>query len=423
MMQTTTTQTANLNTVSSANRIHIGFFGCRNAGKSSVVNAITGQDLAVVSAVKGTTTDPVTKAMELLPLGPVVIIDTPGFDDEGMLGELRVRKTKQILNRSDIAVLVIDAAEGIRPDDELLLALFREKRIPHLAVFNKADLLPDAQVRSRAKQLNEKAREAEHTLLCLPVSAVTKSGIEQLKNALGSLMPKEDPAHTVTLDLVGPGQTAVLVCPIDKAAPKGRLIMPQQMTIRSILDAGGIAVMTRESELKQTLHHLTHDPAIVITDSQVFAPVSKLVPARVPLTSFSILMAKYKGFLETSVRAVSALGSLKDGDRILMAEGCTHHRQCGDIGTVKIPNWLRAYSNADLTIETCSGKDFPEDLTPYSIIIHCGGCMITEREVLYRMHCAQDQQVPFTNYGIVIAQMTGILERSIRIFPELHDLL
>ena len=424
-------QTASLNATASANRIHIGFFGCRNAGKSSIVNAVTGQDLAVVSRIRGTTTDPVSKAMEILPLGPVVVIDTPGFDDEGMLGELRVRKTRQILNRTDVAVLVADASLGLKEEDKLLLRLFREKKIPYLVVFNKADLLdgderPAAQAllfTAAATAASVSSAEAGVHPPCLLVSAVKKEGIEELKEVLGSLMPKEDPSHTVTLDLVGPGQTAVLVCPIDKAAPKGRLIMPQQMTIRSVLDAGGMALVTRESELEKTLQSLKEDPAIVITDSQVFASVSRLVPDHVPLTSFSILMAEYKGFLETSVRAVHILCSLKDGDRILMAEGCTHHRQCQDIGTVRIPNWLRSYSGADLIIDTCSGRDFPEDLTPYAVIIHCGGCMITEREVLYRMNCALDQQVPFTNYGIVIARMTGILERSIRVFPRVHRLL
>ena len=403
---------SNLNTAASANRIHIAFFGCRNAGKSSVVNAVTGQDLAVVSDVKGTTTDPVSKAMEILPLGPVVIIDTPGFDDEGALGKLRVRKTKQILNRADIAVLVVDSAAGMSGDDLLLLSLFKEKQLPHLVVFNKSDL------GIKASGFPEDIRKN-----ALSVSALTGEGITQLKEALGSLMPKEDPSHTVTGDLVRSGRYAVLVCPIDESAPKGRLIMPQQMTIRSILDAGGIAAVTREKELKETLAGLREDPAVVITDSQAFSVVQKLVPDRVPLTSFSILMARYKGFLLPSVRAVSAARHLKDGDRILMAEGCTHHRQCGDIGTVKIPSWLRAYSGADLLIDTCSGKDFPEDLTAYALVIHCGGCMITEREVLYRMKCAADQNVPFTNYGIAIAQMTGALERSIRMFPEIHALL
>ena len=407
---------ADLNSTASANRIHIAFFGCRNAGKSSIVNAVTGQDLSVVSDVRGTTTDPVTKAMELLPLGPVVIIDTPGFDDEGALGELRVRKAKQILNRADIAVLVVDGTVGMQKDDELLLELFREKEIPHLVVSNKADLVSE-EADSGTLGPNFSDQPVIRT------SALTGYGVTELKYRLGSLMPKEDPFHTVTKDLVRDGQTAVLVCPIDKAAPKGRLIMPQQMTIRSVLDAGGIALITRESELEQALAGLKEDPAIVITDSQVFGKVNALVPERIPLTSFSILMAEYKGFLESSVRAVSVIRQLKDGDRVLMAEGCTHHRQCGDIGTVKIPAMLRRVSGADIQIETCSGRDFPEDLSPYTLIIHCGGCMITEREVRFRMKCAIDQGIPFTNYGIAIAQMNGILERSLRVFPNIHELL
>ena len=407
---------ADLNSTASANRIHIAFFGCRNAGKSSIVNAVTGQDLSVVSDVRGTTTDPVTKAMELLPLGPVVIIDTPGFDDEGALGELRVRKAKQILNRADIAVLVVDGTVGMQKDDELLLELFREKEIPHLVVSNKADLVSE-EADSGTLGPNFSDQPVIRT------SALTGYGVTELKYRLGSLMPKEDPFHTVTKDLVKDGQTAVLVCPIDKAAPKGRLIMPQQMTIRSVLDAGGIALITRESELEQALAGLKEDPAIVITDSQVFGKVNALVPERIPLTSFSILMAEYKGFLESSVRAVSVISHLKDGDRVLMAEGCTHHRQCGDIGTVKIPAMLRRVSGADIQIETCSGRDFPEDLSPYTLIIHCGGCMITEREVRFRMKCAIDQGIPFTNYGIAIAQMNGILERSLRVFPNIHELL
>ena len=407
---------ADLNSTASANRIHIAFFGCRNAGKSSIVNAVTGQDLSVVSDVRGTTTDPVTKAMELLPLGPVVIIDTPGFDDEGALGELRVRKAKQILNRADIAVLVVDGTVGMQKDDELLLELFREKEIPHLVVSNKADLVSEE---DDSGTLGPNFSDQP----VIRTSALTGYGVTELKYRLGSLMPKEDPLHTVTKDLVRDGQTAVLVCPIDKAAPKGRLIMPQQMTIRSVLDAGGIALITRESELEQALAGLKEDPAIVITDSQVFGKVNALVPERIPLTSFSILMAEYKGFLESSVRAVSVIRQLKDGDRVLMAEGCTHHRQCGDIGTVKIPAMLRRVSGADIQIETCSGRDFPEDLSPYTLIIHCGGCMITEREVRFRMKCAIDQGIPFTNYGIAIAKMNGILERSLRVFPNIHELL
>lgn len=402
-------QNANLNSVASANRTHIAFFGCRNAGKSSVVNAVTGQELSVVSDVKGTTTDPVQKAMELLPFGAVVIIDTPGYDDMGALGEMRVRKTKQILNRSDMAVLVVDAAVGLRDEDEELLRLFREKELPHLVVWNKADLLSD-----------EARKQGDAGIF---VSAKTGEGIHELKEALGKLMPTDDPDHTVCGDLIDAGQTAILVCPIDKAAPKGRLIMPQQMTIRSILDAGGIASVVRESELKSALECLKEPPRLVITDSQVFRQVAEIVPDDIPLTSFSILMARYNGFLETAVRGVVALRKVKDGERILMAEGCTHHRQCGDIGTVKLPNALRKYVSAEPIFETCSGRDFPEDLSPYAAVIHCGACMITGRDVQYRMKCAVDQNVPFTNYGIALAEMNGILERSLRLFPDVHSLL
>ena len=407
--------TADLNSTASANRIHIGFFGCRNAGKSSLVNAVTGQDLSVVSDIKGTTTDPVMKSMELLPLGPVVIIDTPGYDDTGMLGDLRVRRTRQTLNRTDIAVLVADASAGLSPDDRQLLALFAEKQIPHLVAFNKCDLL-DAPAPADPEAYSCGAAS-------LFVSALTGQGVAQLKEMLGALAPSQDASRSVISGLISPGRTALLVCPIDKAAPKGRLIMPQQMTIRALLDEGCAALITTEADLPRALDDLASPPAIVITDSQVFRTVARLVADEIPLTSFSILMARCKGFLAESVRAVQVLENLKDGDRILMAEGCTHHRQCKDIGTVKIPAWLRAHCHADFQIETCSGRDFPEDPGEYRAIIHCGGCMITEREMSWRMKCAIDRHVPFTNYGIVIAHMMGILERSLRPFPDVHALL
>ena len=440
----------NMNSVASANRLHIGFFGCRNAGKSSLVNRITGQDMAVVSEVKGTTTDPVTKSMELLPLGPVVIIDTPGFDDEGMLGDLRVKRTRQVINRTDIAVLVVDAETGMRSEDMLLLEMFKKHEIPYLVVWNKADIsdaffaadcqesheinpiqIKDADSGERrsldSEEINSEKREARTCFIekdrvkpseedIIYVSAKTGAGIEELKERIGALLKDNEDSKSLLDGIIGPGELAVLVIPIDKAAPKGRLIMPQQMAIRSALDIGATVVVTRDTELKDTLHSLGRKPDLVITDSQVFSFVSSVVPEEVALTSFSILMAKYKGTLESSVKAVEALDHLKDGDRILMAEGCTHHRQCGDIGTVKIPNWLRKYSGKSISIETCSGKDFPEDLSGFSAVIHCGGCMNTEREMRYRMRCAEDQQVPFTNYGIVIAKMTGILERSIKVF-------
>ena len=393
-----------LNSTPSANRVHIGFFGCRNAGKSSLVNAVTGQELAVVSDVKGTTTDPVTKAMELLPLGPVVIIDTPGYDDEGALGEKRVRKTKQTLNKTDIAVLVVDGTLGMNKYDFELLSMIKEKNIPYIIAYNKSD-----------------AGEAVSVIdgeNCISVSAETDGNIYELKERIGKLMPSDD-GKTLVDGIMDAGDTAVLVIPIDEAAPKGRLILPQQQVIRDILDIGGCAVVTKETELAETLDKLKDKPKVVITDSQAFAAVSKIVPEDVPLTSFSILMARYKGFLETAYRGVHAIDELCEGDTVLIAEGCTHHRQCGDIGTVKIPRWLAAHTGKKINIKTCSGTEFPEDLTPYSAVIHCGGCMLSEREVQYRMKCACDFGVAFTNYGIFIAYVTGILERSVKMIPEI----
>ena len=397
-----------LNSTPSAERVHIGFFGCRNAGKSSVVNAVTGQDLAVVSSVAGTTTDPVTKSMELLPLGPVVIVDTPGFDDEGRLGKKRVLRTKRILNRTDIAVLVVDATRGMTDIDGQLVSLFKEKRLPHIVVFNNCDLLDELPALPEGS---------------LYASALLNTNIHELKEQLGHLAPKQDPSHRLLADLIRPHDAVVLVCPIDESAPKGRLILPQQMAVRDTLDAACTALVCRETELDVTLDHLGTPPALVVTDSQAFATVAPLVPDAIPLTSFSILMARYKGFLSTAVAGVAAIEALQDGDTVLMAEGCTHHRQCNDIGTVKIPRWLRKHTGRDIRIETCSGREFPEDLSTYSLIIHCGACMTSEREVRYRMRCALDQGVPFTNYGITIAQMTGTLERSVRPFSAIHKLL
>ena len=414
-----------LNSTPSANRVHIGFFGRRNAGKSSVVNAVTGQELAVVSDTKGTTTDPVYKSMELLPIGPVMIIDTPGFDDEGALGELRVRKTKQVLNKTDIAVLVVDATEGKKQCDEELIRIFKEKEIPYIIVNNKADLLSD-EISEKVCQNNvSEQRKAEQNALLSSgqeqyVSALTGSGIYELKECIGKLTPNEDMTLKIVGDLLHPGDFVVLVVPIDSAAPKGRLILPQQQTIRDVLEANAAAIVVKESELKQTLEQLGRSPAMVITDSQVFEQVSEEVSEEIPLTSFSILMARYKGYLETAVNGVAAIDHLKDGDKILISEGCTHHRQCDDIGTVKIPRWLKQHTGKELIIETSSGTEFPEDLTSYALVIHCGGCMLNEREVKYRMKCAEDQKVPFTNYGIAIAQMKGILKRSIELFPNLN---
>lgn len=393
-----------LNDTPSGERIHIGFFGRRNAGKSSVVNAVTGQELAVVSDTKGTTTDPVSKAMELLPLGPVMIIDTPGFDDVGELGEKRIQKTKQILNRTDIAVLVVDAKKGFTATDNQLLALIQEKELPYLIIYNKSDLLEKI------------PKEEEHSIY---ISALEKIGIRECKEKLAHQIPTEDMTLQIVGDLLCPEDLAVLVIPIDSAAPKGRLILPQQQVIRDILEAGAAAVTVRNTELARTLQKLEGKVRMVITDSQAFEEVAAIVPKEIPLTSFSILMARFKGYLETAVKGIQAVDSLKDGDRILVSEGCTHHRQCEDIGTVKLPNWLLKYTGKDLKFEWSSGREFKEDLSPYAMVIHCGGCMLNEREVKYRMKCAVDQGIPFTNYGIAIAYMKGILQRSIEPIPNL----
>lgn len=391
----------------SSERVQIGFFGCRNAGKSSLVNAVTNQEMAVVSPVKGTTTDPVTKAMELLPLGPVLIIDTPGIDDEGGLGEQRVKRTKQILNRIDCAVLVVDSVAGKTKADEELLNLFQEKQIPFLVAYNKSDL--------QMPILSGKNEVA--------VSALQKTGIEELKERIAALGKENQKERMLVRDLVKAEDLVVLVTPIDSSAPKGRLILPQQQTIRDLLEADAIPVVTKENTLKTTLESLAKKPAMVITDSQAFAQVSKDTPLDIPLTSFSILMARYKGFLEGAVQGVAAIETLQDGDKVLICEGCTHHRQCEDIGTVKIPRWLRQHTGKELELVHTSGKDFPEDLSPYRLVIHCGGCMLNEREVAYRQKCAADAGIPFTNYGIAIAYMTGILKRSIEIFPKPYTLI
>lgn len=383
-----------MNNTPAGERVHIGFFGRRNAGKSSLLNAVTGQELAVVSEIGGTTTDPVYKAMELLPMGPVMMIDTPGFDDEGTLGERRIKKTVQVLEKTDAAVLVVDAVEGRNSCDDELETLFKEREIPYLVVYNKTDIT------------DNKITNVIH------VSAKTGAGIHELKEKIAALVPAGK-TRPLASDLVKSMDVVVLVVPIDSAAPKGRLILPQQQVIRDFLEAGVVTVVVRESELEQTLARLPEKPAFVITDSQVFEEVAAVVPADVPLTSFSILMARYKGFLKMAVEGVRTIDRLQDGDRVLIAEGCTHHRQCDDIGTVKIPRFLKQYTGRELVIETSSGTGFPEDLTPYALIIHCGGCMLNEREVLRRMRFADRQGVPVTNYGIAIAQMKGILGRSI----------
>ena len=404
-----------MNDTPSGERIHIGFFGRRNAGKSSLVNAVTDQEISVVSETKGTTTDPVTKSMELLPLGPVVIMDTPGFDDEGALGEKRVQQAKRVLNRSDIAVLVIDAHTGAGEADKELERLFIEKEIPYLIVYNKADLLdghPGAYASGESLSGN-----------AVSVSALTGDGINSLKDRIAALGKTGAPRTPLIEDLITPGEIVLLVIPIDKAAPKGRLILPQQMMIRGILDAGAVPVCVKQDGLAELLERLqaggngglTVKPGLVITDSQVFEEVSRAVPSDIPLTSFSILMARYKGFLGAAADGARRIKDLKDGDLVLISEGCTHHRQCGDIGTEKIPAWLRKFTGARIGFETSSGRGFPEDLHRYALIIHCGGCMLGDREIRYRMKCAQDQKIPVTNYGTAIAYMKGILERSLEI--------
>jgi len=395
-----------MNATPSANRIHIGFFGKRNAGKSSVVNAVTGQELSVVSDVKGTTTDPVTKAMELLPMGPVLIIDTPGYDDEGALGELRVRKTKQILNKTDVAILVVDATEGLSSADEELISIFKSKKLNYIVVYNKCDLID---VKTMIKLSSD-----ENAVL---VSATDKKNIDQLKEKI-SLMADLGEEKFLVRDLVEPKDIVVLVTPIDASAPKGRLILPQQQVIRDLLEADAVTVVIKENEVADTLAMLGKKPRMVITDSQAFKVVAESTPRDIPLTSFSILMARYKGFLDTAVNGAMAIDMLEEGDKILISEGCTHHRQCEDIGTVKLPKWLESYTGKKFTYEFTSGGTFPEDLSPYKVVIHCGGCTLTERELTYRMKCATDQGVPFTNYGTTIALTQGILARSVEMFVK-----
>ena len=407
-----------LNDTPSGERIHIGFFGRRNAGKSSVVNAVTGQDLAVVSQVEGTTTDPVKKAMELLPMGPVVIIDTPGFDDEGMLGELRVRKTREILARTDVAVLVVDGTRGMCDCDHELLGLFQERKIPYIIALNKTDLIPDSNKPTADHDTGNNRPESS-----VAVSAKTGEGIYALKEKIADIYRVWKAGQGIeprlVADLLNRGDQVILVIPIDKAAPKGRLILPQQQVIRDLLDARCSAICIQEDRVRETIDSLRTPPAMVITDSQVFASVQKDVPEEIPLTSFSILMARYKGFLETAVLGAAHIDRLRDGDRVLIAEGCTHHRQCDDIGTVKIPRWLHTRTQKNISIETSSGNEFPEDLTPYALVIHCGGCMLNGREMQSRIGRAVSQGVPVTNYGTAIAYMNGILRRSIGMFPDL----
>ncbi len=407
-----------MNQTPMSERVHIGFFGKRNAGKSSVMNAVTGQDLAVVSEVKGTTTDPVYKTMELLPLGPVVMMDTPGIDDEGELGTLRVKKSYQVLNKTDAAVLVIDGTVGASEEDRALLERIRKKNIPFVVAVNKKELADKAVLKSVREELLPDDSQI------VSVSAATGEGIYELKERIAAIAAAEEPEKYLVRDLLDPSDIAVLVVPIDSAAPKGRLILPQQQTIRDILEADAVSVVVKETELKETLGHFRKKPKMVITDSQAFEQVSADTPDDILLTSFSILMARYKGNLEQAVHGVTALDSMEDGDTVLISEGCTHHRQCDDIGTVKIPRWIREYTGGkEVRIETTSGTEFPDDLTKYKLIIHCGGCMLNEREMKYRLSCAADQGVPMTNYGIMIAYVKGILKRSVEVFPDIYRLL
>ena len=406
-----------MNQTPASERVHISFFGKRNAGKSSVINAVTGQDLAIVSSVRGTTTDPVYKTMELLPLGPVMIIDTPGIDDEGELGALRVRKSYQVLNKTDIAILVVDSTTGKGEEELALIHRFHKKRIPYLVVYNKIDLLSGEEI----KDLAMSVRPGE-----VLVSAADGMNIQELKEKIATLNPEDTHKYPLIHDLIEPLDLVILVVPIDKAAPKGRLILPQQQTIRDILERGALSLVVRDTELKSTLDHFLSQgvcPKLVVTDSQAFARVSKDVPENITLTSFSILFSRYKGELETQLEGVTALSSIQDDDRILIAEGCTHHRQCGDIGTCKIPDWIRNYTGKKPVFEFTSGTEFPDDVSSYKMVVHCGGCMLNEREMKYRIACCHDQGVPITNYGLLIAQVTGILKRSLGPFPEMQKLV
>ena len=406
-----------MNQTPASERVHISFFGRRNAGKSSVINAVIGQDLAIVSSVKGTTTDPVYKTMELLPLGPVMIIDTPGIDDEGELGALRVKKSYQVLNKTDIAILIVDSTTGKTDADYALISRFIHKKIPYLIVYNKIDLLTDQEVYDLAFSTRK-----EEVL----VSVAANMNIHELKEKIASMKPEDSHKYPLIGDLINPEDLVILVVPIDKAAPKGRLILPQQQTIRAVLERGGLSLVARDTELKSTLELFRSQgikPRLVVTDSQAFARVSKDTPEDITLTSFSILFSRYKGELDAQLLGVNALSTVKDGDRILISEGCTHHRQCDDIGTYKLPKWIREYTGKEPVFEFTSGTEFPDDVTSYKMVIHCGGCMLNEREMKYRIACCQDQNVPITNYGIAIAQMTGILKRSLEPFPEMQKLI
>lgn len=408
-----------MNSTPSSERVHIGIFGRRNAGKSSLINALTGQRLAIVSDIKGTTTDPVLKAMELLPLGPVVMIDTPGLDDDGELGALRIQKACQMLNKTDIALLVIDGSLGMTEPDASILAKIQDKNIPYMVILNKLDLIPEQEKQDRILSDIAGSYHIDKKLL-LWVSTSDGTNIHKLKEQTARLTPPDGPKQPLVRDLIHPGDFVVLVIPIDKAAPKGRLILPQQQTIRDILEAGAVPIAVRNTELKDTLEHLGKKPSLVITDSQVFEQAAHAVPEDIPLTSFSILFARYKGNLGTVVLGAQSLETLNDGDTILISEGCTHHRQCEDIGTVKLPGWIKDYTGKTLNFEFTSGTEFPLDLSRFHLIIHCGGCTLNEREMKYRLSCAGDAGIPITNYGTAIAHMKGILKRSTSVFQETY---
>ncbi len=397
-----------LNSVPSGERLHIGFFGMRNAGKSSLVNAVTGQKLSLVSDVKGTTTDPVKRAMELLPLGPVVITDTPGMDDEGALGEQRVKRAKEILATTDIAVLVVDALRGMSEKDEELKSLFESRKLPYIIAFNKADLLGSVP-------------ENESNLIY--VSAETELGVRELKEKLAALSKDKKSDRKILADIVKKCDTVILVTPIDESAPKGRLILPQQQTIRELLEIGAITLVVQVSELKRALSALKEAPKLVVTDSQAFGEVSKIVPEEIMLTSFSILFAGYKGDLETVAGGAAKLSQLSDGDRVLISEGCTHHRQCKDIGTVKLPAWIEKFSGKKLNFSFTSGGEFPEDTSEFSLVVHCGGCTLSEAQMKNRLEICRENSTPVTNYGTAIAEMNGILKRSLEPFKGKINLI
>ena len=406
---------SSLNATPAGERVHIGLFGKRNAGKSSLINALTGQKLAVVADVPGTTTDPVLKAMELLPLGPVLMMDTAGTDDTGELGQLRVQKSLQVLNKTDIAILVIDSTAGITEEDLKLLQRIQDKELSCVVVFTKAD------VDKQNTSLEAMQKRIPSSIPRISVSSTTGENIRELKELLAHLVPQKKAPFPICADLIKPEDQILLVTPIDSAAPKGRLILPQQQTIRDIIDRGAVAVITKENNVGSALENMKKPPVMVITDSQAFGKVNQAVPQKINLTSFSILMARHKGNLEQAVLGVAALKQLRNGDHVLISEGCTHHRQCGDIGTEKLPKWIRDFTGRQFNFSWTSGTEFPADLSPYRLIIHCGGCMLNEREMQYRYRCAADQNVPMTNYGLCIAYTHGILKRSLSVFPDLAE--